>query len=68
VLGEGEGLTLVDHTTDAARDVGPLESGGSIDREQLGLSRDGRTVLVQADSLEANIWLLSPSDDSESVD
>ncbi len=65
VLGDGGRLTLVDHTTGAARDVGPLESSGSVDKEQLGVSRNGRSVLVQAESLEANIWLLSLPDASE---
>jgi Tol biopolymer transport system component len=52
-------LVRVDRETGAARDVGPIEGAGTVNRERLGLSRDGRTVLVQADSVEANIWLLS---------
>ena len=66
MVGDGGALTLVDHATGATRDIGPLEDSGSVDREQLGLSRDGRTALVQADSLEANIWLLSPSQEGPS--
>ncbi|MCG6921469.1 MAG: protein kinase [Acidobacteria bacterium] len=68
VIGDDGRLTLVDHTTGTARDVGRIESSGTVDREQMGLSRDGRTVLAQAKSLEANIWVLSPPEDSESDD
>jgi Tol biopolymer transport system component len=53
-------LVRVDRETGVARDVGPIEGAGTVNRERLGLSRDGRTVLVQANSVEANIWLLSP--------
>jgi Tol biopolymer transport system component len=59
---DGEGrLVRVDRETGATQDVGPIEGAGTVDREQLGLSRDGRTVLVQADSVESNIWLLAPA-------
>jgi Tol biopolymer transport system component len=67
VLCDGGRLTLVERTTGSARDVALFEGGGVVDREHLGLSRDGRTVLVQSDSLEANIWLLSspPGSDAQ---
>jgi dipeptidyl aminopeptidase/acylaminoacyl peptidase len=53
-------LVRVDQKTGTALDVGPIGGRGTVDREQMGLSRDGRTVLVQADLVEANVWLLSP--------
>ena len=65
VLVEGRRLVLVDHVTGSARDVGRIESSGTFDPQRLGLSRDGRTVLVRADSVEANIWLLSPSEKAD---
>jgi Tol biopolymer transport system component len=52
-------LVRVDQKTGTALDVGPIGGRGTVDREQMGLSRDGRTVLVQADLVEANVWLLS---------
>ena len=66
LLFDDEGhLILVNQETGATRDVGPIEGRGTVDKEQLGLSRDGRTALIQADSLEANIWLLSPPDEAD---
>jgi Tol biopolymer transport system component len=60
MFGEERHLVRVDQETGAVRDVGPIGGQGTVDPERLGLSRDGRTVLVQADSVEANVWLLSP--------
>jgi hypothetical protein len=60
ILDEEQRLMLAHRETGVTRAVGPIEGSGTVVREQLGLSRDGRTALVQAQSVEANIWLLSP--------
>jgi len=63
MVDEERRLVLVDRETGAVRDVGPIEGTGTVDRDELGVSRDGRIALIQADSLEANIWLLSPPEE-----
>ena len=59
LLDERPGLVTVDWEADAVRFVSSLELDGTIDQSSLGLSRDGRTVVVQSDIFESNVWLLS---------
>jgi Tol biopolymer transport system component len=67
VLDEGGHLVVVDRTGEQARDLGPLEAREQRPLDQrMALSRDGRTLVVQSGSVEANVWLLSPEgDDAE---
>jgi Tol biopolymer transport system component len=64
-IDESARVVLIDRAGGAARPVGPLGDHGPLDPERLALSRDGRTVLLQSRSLEANIWLLSPPTESD---
>ncbi len=59
LLGEGGQPALIDRTSGSRRSLGPHEISGGIDSERLGLSRDGRTLLLRSDVLESNIWLLT---------
>jgi Tol biopolymer transport system component len=59
LLDERPGLVTVDRESGAVRFVSPLEVDGAIDQKSLGLSRDGRTVVVQSDIFESNVWLLA---------
>ena len=49
----------VDREAGALRFVTPLDFDGVVDQKSRGLSRDGRTVVVQSDVSESNLWLLS---------
>jgi hypothetical protein len=59
LLDERPGLVTVDREAGAVRFVTPLDFDGVVDQKSLGLSRDGRTVVVQSDVSESNLWLLS---------
>jgi len=50
---------LLDRTSGGVTDLGAHDIEGLVDREQLGLSRDGRTVLVRSNVLESNVWILT---------
>ncbi len=66
LLDERPGLVTVDTESGAVRFVTPLDVEGTVDQKSLGLSRDGRTVVVQSSLYESNVWLLTfpePSDD-----
>jgi Tol biopolymer transport system component len=66
LLNEEGQPTLVDRTTGTVRGLGSHEISGVVNSEHLGVSRDGRTVLVRSDTLESNVWLLSlPGEPSE---
>ena len=62
VLDEQGHLVVSDRTAGTPRDLGLLETSGLLDRDELALSQDGRTVLVHSRITEADIWLLSPPD------
>jgi hypothetical protein len=64
VLDEGGHLVVADRAGEEVRDLGPLETRKSQPLDQrMALSRDGRTLVVQSGSLEANVWLLSREGD-----
>jgi Tol biopolymer transport system component len=66
VLDERGRPVIVDRTSGRLLDLGADGIEGLVDREQLGLSRDGRTALVRSNVLESNVWLLSFPDTTES--
>lgn len=62
LLGEGGETVLVERTSGSVRDLGSHEFSGIVDPARLGVSRDGRTVLLRSDVVESNVWLLSAPD------
>jgi Tol biopolymer transport system component len=60
ILDDQRALAVVDRRTGSRRSLGSLDVPGTLDRERLGLARDGRTVVFLSDSLESNVWLLEP--------
>jgi len=67
VIDESDHLVVVDRTAGQVRDLGPIETKTQRPPDQrMALSRDGRTLVVQTGSVEANVWLLSrEGDESE---
>jgi Tol biopolymer transport system component/serine/threonine protein kinase len=58
ILDDRGELAVVDRDTGTSRSVSPLDVPGTLDRQRLGLARDGRTAVFLSDSLESNVWLL----------
>jgi len=61
LLDERPGLVTVDRESGRIAFVSPLDVDGTVDQERLGLSADGRTVVVLSDIVESDVWLLSPA-------
>jgi serine/threonine protein kinase/Tol biopolymer transport system component len=60
VLLDEEGRPVIfDRSSGAVSDLDASTVDGFVDGEQLGVSRDGGTVLVRSNVLESNVWLLS---------
>jgi hypothetical protein len=65
LLDERPGLVTVEPGSGRIGFVSPLEIEGTVDQERLGLSADGRAVVVLSDVVESNVWLLSPATEDE---
>jgi len=65
LLDEDGRPVILDRSSGEVRDLGANVIDGSVDGEQLGVSRDGGTVLVRSNVLESNVWLLSSPEPAE---
>jgi Tol biopolymer transport system component len=63
LLDERPGLVTVDRDSGSIGFVSPLDLEGTVDQERMGLSRDGRTVVVPSDVVESDVWLLTPEEE-----